>query len=201
MKALSENINYMNNTFECFFYYQKHSPKVNLRRFHWSGPRDADLLAVMIVLSHLASIFFTIHTIAFSCLLCFLLVSSHAQSAYHYYLRPVSDDDIWAWLLLWSFLVTARKYKTLWSQSIIEKTTMSSQTTAVITVVDFSHITHIMDGALCVPYILVILWIFNQEYGFSMVWIELIKRFFSILKVWENLSHLGNVHRSLDGMG
>lgn len=58
MKALSENINYMNNTFECFFFYQKHSPKVNLRRSHWSGPRDADLLAVMIVLSRLASIFF-----------------------------------------------------------------------------------------------------------------------------------------------
>lgn len=67
------------------------------------------------------------------------------------------------------FWLLYEKNEALWCQSIIEKTTISSQTTAVITVVDFSHITHINDGALCVPYILVILWIFNQEYGFSMV--------------------------------
>lgn len=186
-----------------FLFYQKHSPKVNLTRSNWSSPRDADLLAVMIVLSRLLVSIFFLQSTPSPFLAYFVSCSFHpihdpriiiifAQFPMMIY-EPDCYDLFW-WLYV-------KKTKALWCQSIIEKTTMSSQTTAVITVVDFSHITHIMDGALCVPYILVILWIFNQEYGFSMVWIELIKRFFSILKIWENLSHLGNVHRSLDGMG
>lgn len=175
----------MNNTSECVFcvfFYQKHSPKVN---FYEISPM---LIYWPWWLCWTWGSLLQSNERAVSCLLCFALLMPYTI-AYHYYLfHPVPDDDIWGWLL-WSydpFLSVYENYtkKKLQRQAIIEKTTTSSQRRSSCWCCNhscrfFTYHTHNgrarEEDDVCL--ILVILWIFNQEYGFSMVWIDLIKRF------------------------